>query len=119
MGDRIDVNLLKRLPDDLQGLAQLVEQAAIARAGNEVGLLQLLRLLEQLHGEIRDGLFQESLPTNRQRLYALLRDIEINGGWPYIQRMRLRSLLNEIELEGPTAGETTADNSEENLSRDD
>lgn len=99
MGDRIAVKL-EQLPEDLQALAQTVEQAALARKGDEIALLELLRLLELLHGDIRDGWFQEALPTNRQRLYALLRDIEINGGWPYIQRMRLRSLLEAIELEG-------------------
>jgi len=117
MGDRIDGDL-ERLPSDLQELAQLVEQAAHARADHEVGLLQLLRLLERLHGHVRDGLFQEALPTNRQRLYALLRDIEINGGWPYIQRMRLRSFLTEIELEWQSADEARPDNPEENLRRD-
>ncbi|MGF1458145.1 MAG: hypothetical protein ACFBSG_03885 [Leptolyngbyaceae cyanobacterium] len=96
--DRIAVDI-EALPKDLQVLAEAVEQAAIIREGDEIALLELLRLLERLHGQVRDGRFQDSLPTNRQRLYALLRDIEVNGGWPYIQRMRLRSLLNEIELE--------------------
>jgi hypothetical protein len=55
--------------------------------------LALLRQLEKLHKEVRDGAFQESLPDNRQRLYSLLRDIESEGGWPYIERMRLRELF--------------------------
>jgi hypothetical protein len=45
--------------------------------------------------------FQVSLPDNRQALYALLKDIEEEGGWPYIDRMRLRSLLknfSEVDL---------------------
>lgn len=115
MGDRIEVDFDK-LPKDLQLLAQAAETAAIARAGNEVALLELLRLLEELHSQIRDAWFQESLPTNRQRLYALLRDIEINGGWPYIQRMRLRSLLNEVELKARAAEESETDDPEENFS---
>jgi len=117
MGDRIGVDF-EKLPSDLQSLAQSVEQAAMAREGDEVALLQLLRLLEQLHSQIRDGWFQDSLPTNRQRLYALLRDIEVNGGWPYIQRMRLRSLLNEIELEESPADAGGTEDSQENLSSD-
>jgi hypothetical protein len=119
MGDRINVDF-ENLPADLRGLAQSVEQAAVARAGDEVALLQLLRLLEQLHSQVRDEWFQESLPTNRQRLYALLRDIEINGGWPYIQRMRLRSLLTGMEeLAVSATDEEGTGNSEENLPTDD
>ena len=97
MGDRIDIDF-DQLPDDLKQLAQASEQAAIARIGDEIALLGLLRLLEELHSQIRDAWFQDSLPTNRQRLYALLRDIEISGGWPHIQRMRLRALLAQLEL---------------------
>lgn len=114
MGDRIDVDL-ESLPSDLRGLAQSVEQAAMARQGDEVALLQLLRLLERLHSQIRDEWFQESLPTNRQRLYALLRDIEVHGGWPYIQRMRLRTLLNQVEPEESADPKVPIENSEENL----
>lgn len=117
MGDRIDIDF-EQLPDDLQLLAQTAEQAAIARTGNEIELLALLRLLEQLHSQIRDDWFQESLPTNRQRLYALLRDIEVNGGWPYIQRMRLHTLVDvlqsELDLEASALGETNIHDSEEN-----
>ncbi|MEM9007483.1 MAG: hypothetical protein AAGE59_28655 [Cyanobacteria bacterium P01_F01_bin.86] len=96
MGDRIAIELTNLSPD-LHAVAQTIESAALDRKGDEIALLELLRLLEQLHAYIRDEWFQETLPTNRQRLYALLRDIEINGGWPYIQRMRLRSLLKHLE----------------------
>jgi hypothetical protein len=60
---------------------------------DRLALLYILRGLEQLHREIRDNLFQSSLPSNRQDLYALLKDIEEQGGWPYIERMSLRSIL--------------------------
>ncbi|NER79115.1 MAG: hypothetical protein F6K42_05950 [Leptolyngbya sp. SIO1D8] len=98
MGDRIVVNV-DHLPGDLQAITKTIEKAALSRRGDELALLELLRLLEQLHAYIRDEWFQEAMPTNRQRLYALLRDIEISGGWPYIQRMRLRSLLKKLEQE--------------------
>jgi len=98
MGDRIAVET-NQLPEDLQFVAQTIEAAALARQGDEIALLELLRLLEALHAYIRDGWFQEAMPTNRQRLYAFLRDIEVNGGWPYIQRMRLRSLLEHLDPE--------------------
>ncbi|MEB3275259.1 MAG: hypothetical protein ACO4CG_00815 [Prochlorothrix sp.] len=58
--------------------------------------LALLRLLEALHREIRTTTFQRLLPTNRQALYALLREIEAEGGWPYISRMSLRSLFRSL-----------------------
>ena len=58
-----------------------------------IRLLDILRRLENLHLEIRDTLFQESLPDNRQALYVLLKDIEAEGGWPYIYRTKLHELL--------------------------
>lgn len=81
---------------DLQAIADLVHAIARQRQGKSLELLALLRLLEALHQEIRDGLFQPSLPDNRQALYALLRDIEADGGWPYIHRMRLQEFLSNL-----------------------
>jgi len=57
-------------------------------------LMALLRQLEGLHRQIREELFVPLLPENRHDLYNLLRDIEENGGWPYIERMRLRAFLS-------------------------
>lgn len=88
---------LENLPADLQALITDIEGVAKVRQGDEIALLELLRTLEQLHQRIREGMFRDALPTNRQRLYHLLRDIEVSGGWPYIQRMRLRSLLANLE----------------------
>lgn len=82
---------------DLQEIATLVHQAAACRQADVLALLSLLRMLEGLHQEIRETLFQEALPKNRQKLYMLLRDIEVHGGWPYIQRMKLKSLLTALE----------------------
>ena len=67
--------------------------------GDTVALLALLRQLEQLHREIRDGIFQDSLPVNRRQLYSLLKDIESEGGWPYIERMRLQAFLANLPQE--------------------
>ena len=61
-----------------------------------LALLKLLRTLEQLHREIQQGYFQSALPNSRQALYALLRDIEENGGWPYIQRWKLQELFANL-----------------------
>lgn len=84
------------LPPDLQAIATQIEAAALSRRGDELALLELLRLLEKLHSQVREGWFQEALPDNRRNLYALLRDIEVSGGWPYIQRMRLQALLQNL-----------------------
>jgi hypothetical protein len=83
---------------ELEPVAQSIRNLAQNSQGNSLALLGLLRALEALHQEIRDGLFQEALPDNRQALYSLLRDIELSGGWPYIQRMRLQSLLKQFDL---------------------
>ncbi|MFM7530303.1 MAG: hypothetical protein ACKO63_17775 [Nodosilinea sp.] len=79
---------------DLQALAQLIEQIAIARRGDSLALLELLRLLEACHRQVCETAFQDALPNNRHSLYALLKDIETKGGWPYIQRMKLAFLLS-------------------------
>lgn len=90
-GDRSE-----NLPEDLVTLSNSIDQAALARRGQSLGLLALLRLLEQQHRDICETLFRDALPDNRQHLYALLRDIEVNGGWPYIQRMKLKALLANV-----------------------
>ncbi|MFQ4137089.1 hypothetical protein PGN35_012300 [Nodosilinea sp. PGN35] len=90
-GDRRD-----SLPQDLNQLSHLIDQAALDRKGSSTELLALLRLLERCHRDICETLFYDALPDNRQHLYALLRDIEINGGWPYIQRMKLQALLANL-----------------------
>jgi hypothetical protein len=84
------------LPPDLQQIAQLIEQAATQRQADSLALLALLRTLEQCHREIRETLFRDALPSSRHQLYALLRDIEVSGGWPYIQRMKLQTLCAEV-----------------------
>ncbi|MGG6296922.1 hypothetical protein ACQ4M4_21210 [Leptolyngbya sp. AN02str] len=76
-----------------EAIAHLVRTTAEQHRGDTLALLGLLRLLESLHREIRDSYFQDTLPKNRQDLYSLLRDIEAEGGWPYISRMRLKEIL--------------------------
>jgi hypothetical protein len=99
MKEPLFLELNGTLPEDLKDIAQQIEAAAHHRSHDSLELLALLRVLEHLHREIRDSLFRSSLPENRQQLYALLRDIEMNGGWPYIQRMKLRSLLENMLTE--------------------
>ena len=84
---------------EMEEVATQVRSIAQRHQRQSRELLALLRLLEALHCEIRDGLFQESLPDNRQALYALLRDIETGGGWPYIHRMKLQAFLTQLSQE--------------------
>lgn len=103
MSNQQEVRDPLRCPE-FEAIATLIQAAAQARRGDSHGLLALLRLLEELHRQIRDDLFQDSLPDNRQALYKLLRDIETQGGWPYIHRMKLQSLFAKIaeDAEGCT-----------------
>ncbi len=82
--------------DTLGTIAQTARTLSQTYTGDSRKLLALLRLLESLHQEIRESLFQEALPDTRQALYSLLRDIETSGGWPYIHRMRLQDLLQKM-----------------------
>ncbi|MBD2444284.1 hypothetical protein H6G25_14020 [Dolichospermum sp. FACHB-1091] len=77
----------------LKAISSAVKNITETYEGDVIAILAVLRHLEQLHREIRDGVFQENLPDNRQRLYSLLRNIESEGGWPYIARMRIQALL--------------------------
>ncbi|NJM56916.1 MAG: hypothetical protein HC857_05050 [Synechococcales cyanobacterium RU_4_20] len=78
-------------------MAQAIRDLAKMQEGDVQALLASLRLLEKLHREIEDGLFRQALPSNRQALYALLRDMENEGGWPYIPRLRLKQIMHWIE----------------------
>ncbi|WP_332996276.1 hypothetical protein [Microcoleus sp. A006_D1] len=91
----------EKLQSQLQSLTEAIRTLAESCQGDSVLLLTLLRGLEASHQEIRDGLFQASFPDNRQALYKLLRNIEANGGWPYIHRMKLRSLLGYAQQLSP------------------
>ena len=84
---------------ELQAIASGFHALAQSCQGDSLALLALLRWLEALHREIRDGIFQASLPDNRQALYMLLKDIESEGGWPYIERMKLQSFLAKLPAE--------------------
>ncbi|MEG4810419.1 hypothetical protein QUA82_25005 [Microcoleus sp. F8-D3] len=90
-----------KLQSQMHSLTEAIRTLAESCHGDSLLLLALLRTLEASHREIRDGLFQASFPDNRQALYKLLRNIEANGGWPYIHRMKLRSLLGYTQPLSP------------------
>lgn len=83
----------------LEGLARV----AAAHEGDPLALLLLLRQLEKLHRTIQDGSFRASLPSERSSLFRLLQDMERSGGWPYIPRLQLRTFLDLLQSDAPTA----------------
>ena len=85
------------LKSELVAIAEHLQTIAQRYEGNEIALLTLLRTLEAAHREICDSFFQDALPKNRQQLYSFLREIETEGGWPYIPRMKLRVLLEQMD----------------------
>ncbi|MEB3358165.1 MAG: hypothetical protein VKK04_15660 [Synechococcales bacterium] len=89
----------EQLDADLLAIATSIRAIAQNYKGDVLSLLALLRTLEVAHREVRDSLFQESLPDNRQRLYNLLKDMEAEGGWPYIPRMKLKALLSKMSAD--------------------
>lgn len=96
-----------QLSAELQAIAATIRALAQSCQGDSLALVALLRSLEDLHREIREGLFQAALPDNRQQLYKLLKDIETEGGWPYIERMKLQSFLANLPSE---SREVSSDN---------
>jgi len=86
------VSLLKDIAQDLYALANEHQHESLF-------LLSLLRDLEQIHRQIRVEHFESALPQTRNDLYQFVKDIEEKGGWPYIERMRLRDLLNNLEFD--------------------
>lgn len=106
----LDINLESQKQPELEAIADHVRHFANICKNDSLALLSLLRTLEQLHREIREGVFQECLPDNRQALYNLLKDIEESGGWPYIDRLKLQSLLvnfsdGHLEIDNPEIAE--------------
>jgi hypothetical protein len=81
----------------MAAIAASVMDVAASVEGDTRQLLEVLRFLENLHRQVRDSYFQQSLPDSRQSLYALLRDIELNGGWPNIRRVHLDALMWELK----------------------
>ncbi|MEA5476451.1 hypothetical protein VB774_02355 [Pseudanabaena galeata UHCC 0370] len=81
---------------ELETISDRLLQIAQDQQGNPANLLQILRVLESIHKRIRDDLFQPALPTSRHELFNLLRDIETNGGWPHIYRMKIHEICRYL-----------------------
>ena len=80
----------------LQELIGQIQQMAVRYDGQCDQLLSLLRVIEALHRNIREELFQPALPTSRHELFSLLRDIETAGGWPYIYRLKIEEVCQNL-----------------------
>jgi len=63
-------------------------------------LLVFLRTLEELHRDVQDGAFRNSLPEDRQQLFGFLQTLERTGGWPYIPRLQLKTFIALLD-QGP------------------
>jgi hypothetical protein len=84
------------LNERLQQVKETGLQLAIEHQQQTDELLAILRTLEELHRHVREEFFQPALPKSRHSLYSLLMEIEAQGGWPYIERMRLQDLLQSL-----------------------
>jgi len=100
------INSVSLLTDTAQDLCALAKE----NQHDSLFLLSLLRDLEQIHRQIRVDYFESALPQTRNDLYQFVKDIEEKGGWPYIERMRLRDLLQSLELNGIKTPGTRASN---------
>ena len=96
-------SLLKDTAQDLCALAKKHRNDGLL-------LLSLLRDLEQIHRQIRLEYFETALPQTRNDLYKFVKDIEEKGGWPYIERMRLKDLLQNIDFKELQTEETKENN---------
>jgi hypothetical protein len=84
---------------EIQQITTKIQQLAEQNQDDVLFLLALLRKLEQVHRQIRTSMFETSLPKTRNDLYNFVRDIEEEGGWPYIERMKLQQLLKNLPSE--------------------
>ena len=91
--------LLAPLPPDLTQLQTTIMTVATPRQQDCLALLQMLRLLEECHRDIRDRLFLKSLPNSRHDLYTLLQDLEEMGDWPQIPRTRIETFLELLKAQ--------------------
>ncbi|MEM9539827.1 MAG: hypothetical protein AAGA60_09975 [Cyanobacteria bacterium P01_E01_bin.42] len=92
--ENLDLSSLEARVTEIQ---ETIAALAQNHRGDDRALLSILRSLEASHRQIREELFLPALPENRQGLARLLREIEETGGWPYIERMRLRTFLQYLE----------------------
>lgn len=84
------------LSQNLEALLQDILAIAAKHEGKGAEQLVILRELEQLHRKICEQYFYPTLPERRRDLYNLLRDMEEDGGWPYIARPKLKFIMKAL-----------------------
>jgi hypothetical protein len=87
---------MNQIPPEFQTVASEIYSLANRYQNEPAQLLALLRTLEKVHRDIQEGDFQNVLPQTRRDLYDFLRNMEEEGGWPYIPRRQLQSLLSKL-----------------------
>lgn len=83
--------------DNIEVLSTEIKALASTYQDDPVALLKILRILEALHSDICNDIFQPALPSSRHALFDLLRDIESKGGWPHIPKRQLAELFAYLE----------------------
>jgi len=89
------------LSPELHQAIRAIRAIAARQRTDPQGLLLVLRELEALHRQICEEMLMPALPDTRHELFGLLQNIEANGGWPYIYRIRLQELLQKLHQELP------------------
>ncbi|MDX1977329.1 MAG: hypothetical protein SFT94_06615 [Pseudanabaenaceae cyanobacterium bins.68] len=84
---------------ELEQCLEQLRQIASQHQQDPKRLLHILRSLEQVHRDICDQTFLPALPNTRHELFSLLLEIEAHGGWPYIYRVKLQELCQNLESE--------------------
>ena len=85
-------NLSHELDPLFKKILAITEQSK----GDGGALLEILRQIEDVHRQICEEKFYPALPERRRDLYNLLRDMEEEGGWPYIPRPKLKDVLKAL-----------------------
>lgn len=86
----------QELQEKIDFINKQIKELAESCEGDCLQLLHVLRQLEATHRTINEQFLSPALPTNRHRLYLLVRHMEEVGGWPYIPRMRLKSFCENL-----------------------
>ncbi len=106
MSENVEQSLLK---EELHKSIQTIEELAEKSEDDIFAILLILRELESLHRTIRTQMFEPSLPDTRHHLYILMKHLEEVGGWPYIERMRLRSICQNLVVKEENTSSTETD----------
>ncbi len=85
-----------KLQSKLESINKDIVELVESCDGNCLEILHILKELEATHRYLHDEFLSPSLPTNRHRLYLLVRHMEEVGGWPYIPRMSLKSFCKNL-----------------------